>query len=119
MDHQRTMAFRREAMEEGLGGGSAITTSARFFLDLNQGPLYAPADVEKISRLVELARKHSVDETYGEHGALLQLVARREEFDGTVVMWHRPYHVNMGCLPDDWVSLHDWLAENGRPYSAE
>jgi hypothetical protein len=117
MDHQRTMAFRREAMEEGLGGGSAITTSARFFLDLNQGPLYAPADVEKIARLVELARKHAVEESYGEHGALLELVARREELDGAVVMWHRSYHVNRGRVPDGWVSLRDWLAENGHAYS--
>ncbi len=117
MDHEKTMLFRREALEEGLGGGSAITTSARFFLDLNQGPLYAPADVEKIIRLVELARKHAVDEAYGEHGALLQLVARRDELDDAMVMWHRPYHVNMGRPSDDWVSLQDWLAENGHPYS--
>lgn len=119
MDHQKTQAFRREAMEAGLGGGSAITTSEKFFLDLNQGPLYAPADVEKIARLVELARKHADDEGYGEHSSLLELVARRDELDGGVVMWHRPYHVNMGRLSDDWVSLHNWLAEKGRPYSPE
>lgn len=117
MDFDDARNFRSDAQRVGLlvperdrRGGQRS-----FYLDLNQGQLYVVPKAEDVLKLVQLARKHAESESYGEHLAILALVARRFELSEARVSWHRPYHVSS----DDaitWITMREWLKVNGHPY---
>jgi hypothetical protein len=120
-DFQRADRTRGEARILGLinSGHYSLSSGECFNFDLNQGEMSSvDQDPWKILLLVSLARSNAREEGYGEHNALLSLVARVSEINDRRVYWHRPYHVN--ALPSDtkWISLAEWLAWCGCPYIA-
>jgi hypothetical protein len=113
MDFENVERFRDAASAEGLILELFGTKEPHFFFDLNQGQINCPPDPPKVYRLVELARLHAESAGYGEHNALLNLVARRDELESPSLYWHRSYHVNASQNPERWISLRDWLKEKG------
>jgi len=89
------------------------------FYDLNMGALRGPKEPEKVLSLVNLARKHADSENYGEHNALLDLVCQRKDTQAERIIWHRSYHTRASNERHLWVSLREWLAENGHPYKEQ
>jgi hypothetical protein len=113
-DFERAEQFRNAVIEQGYGwhyGGQEVPN---FFFDLNSGQIYAKQDPESVMGVVRLAREAAHDDMYGDHNALLALVAARSEVNGDRVYWHRPYHVGASDNPAVWISLKDWLTENGQ-----
>jgi len=112
MQSEKVEQFRTEAQEREL----ILPWSAkcpRYFFDLNQGQLYTKQELPVVWDLVKLARDHADNDTYGEHNALLQLVARVSELEKESVYWHRPYHVGAAEDPKEWKSLQSLLEDNG------
>jgi hypothetical protein len=119
-DESRSESFRKAADFARLTAQDGPTVGEQSHLfDLNQGTIYACSEAAKVRGLVELARVHAPSSAYGEHHALLGLVARRvdlERFnDGRLLQltWHRAYHVGALSDPEAFVSLADWLNEQG------
>lgn len=95
--------------------GGPDVLGRKFSFDLNMGQIdINNAEPWRVMRLVTIARHFADDAMYGEHNALLGLVAQRRELEkGGNVYWHRAYHVGANNNPA-WVSLQDWLIENGQ-----
>lgn len=107
--------FRFEVQKKGLVFESyprETYPKNTFFLDLNQGQLVTEADPSKVMQVVRIARKHASSDGYGEHNAILQLVAYTAEIKkGGQVYWHRPYHMrNLTGM----ISMEDWLKKHGK-----
>lgn len=109
--------FRVRAIELGL----SVTGSARdqtfktgkrlFYFDLNQGPIeLADPTPERVYQLVSLARAYADDASYGEHHALLGLVAQVKELDAgkQAIYWARAYHASH----EGRISLAGWLRQH-------
>lgn len=111
-------AFRAEAARQGLIVDSFWPKNKderRFWYDLNQGQFYSDPDPATILRILALAASISD----GEQNAMLWLVAKRSDIAEKVqVNWQRGYYVANRDDPN-WVTLRDWLAEQGHPYSPE
>lgn len=107
--------FRRAARQQGftiVGRGDAHG-GAMFEFDLNQGTvILVDPTPERVRQLVELARQYAQDPAYGEHQALLSLIARHIELEEDIVYWKRRYYVEHS--QDKWISLLQWLQENSQ-----
>lgn len=118
-DFESAVSFRNLAAREGLVIEGFRHPEGSFYYDLNQGGFSSLADAAKVVQIVTLARQEAGHEDHGEHVAMLNLVAKRSELSDKKevqrgVYWHRPYHVS--ATPDLWISLEDWLKEQGHPY---
>jgi hypothetical protein len=122
-DFERATQFRNAVVEQRVGWSYGDQEPENFFFDLNSGQIYTKRDAESAMKVVQLAREAAADEGYGDHNALLSLVAERSELGRNSVYWHRPYHVRASDDPEVWISLKDWLKEQGQNpdsvYSAE
>jgi hypothetical protein len=134
MQTERQAAFREKAVELNLmvEFRSHKDEKWRHFFDINAGSFYSFDDKpETVKRLVELARECAEDVGYGEHNALIQLVAlkteivkwERKEGDKTL-MWQRSYYAIPIRLPakerareeEKWITLLGFLkARNLKP----
>lgn len=108
--------FIAEAVEKGLiyRPASFRIPARYFYYDLNSGEIKGKTDPLRVLQLVELASKR----TDGDHNTLLQLIAKRsdvDDADAKYVYWHRSYHIDHK-KPGEWISLREWLEENGVPY---
>jgi hypothetical protein len=112
--------FRDAAEAQGLSFGSRPDGQSQFFyLDLNSGQMYIKTDPESVMSVVRLAREvGAIDDMSGTHNAILNLVARRNQTADNRVNWQRPYHVGAYNAPDVWISLRDWLIDNGQDPSS-
>ncbi len=109
--------FRRDAAETGLiTEHGQFDKENRFFLDLNQGGICVQGDAISLLTMVKLARKHARYEDHGEHQAILSLVAHRSRVTEKHVMWNRAHHVEGSRNNPEWISVKDWLEEQGHPY---
>ncbi|QQG41310.1 MAG: hypothetical protein HYV90_04025 [Candidatus Woesebacteria bacterium] len=108
-----TKRFRYEVQSKGLvleAHSDEGLPKNTFFLDLNQGQLVTEADPSKIMQVVRIARKYASSDSYGEHNAILQLVANTKDIEkGGRVYWQRPYVVD-----PDMISMKDWLKKHGQ-----
>ena len=96
-------AFLTEAKQEGITI-DVHAPVARFVFDCNEGQIATPKDVQKVQKLVQIAKKH------GFSRALLTKIAERGAIEHSeFVWWARPYHVHSDL--NQWVSLEDWLKE--------
>jgi hypothetical protein len=80
-----------------------------FIFDLNMGEIRTNKDKKTVQDVINLADIHSP----GEKGALLRLVAEKEELNSSTeknILWHRSYHVNAINTPEKWISLEGWLS---------
>ena len=112
-DLQRARDLRAEAEAEKLMYPMGAGTADAYSLDLNMGEIRCPNDPAKLKQLIDLARKHASGDTYGEHNAIRQLVALKSAIKESVVLFHRPYHVDSTANPDRWISVEDFLKEKG------
>ena len=107
--------FRLEILQKGLivePDTKENRPKNAFFLDLNQGQFVIEADPKKVMRVVRIARKHADFDGYGEHNAILDLIAHIEQIkDGGQIYWHRPYHVKDRS---GMISMRNWLWWNGQ-----
>ncbi len=88
-----------------------------FFFDLNQGPLWMEPNPKDVLRLIQYSRKLVIDEGYGEHNALLQLVTPFKLIGvNSYTEWQRPYYTSALQERHNWISLAAWLASNGHIY---
>ena len=114
---ESSTAIRDQAISEGLISSShgEDIEGITFFFDLNQGQLYTSADTTKIFRLVQISRDYADSDGYGEHNALLRLVADKTDLSkgSGNVSWKRPYHVDAHSNPDKWVALRKFLEDAG------
>lgn len=113
-DTKRAENFRNSVVQHGLGWDYGKEEPENFFFDLNSGQIHTKRDAESVMKVVQLARVAAESESYGDHQALLSLVARKSELSDSRVYWHRPYHVNARTEPEVWISLKDWLTEQGQ-----
>jgi hypothetical protein len=127
---ERNRLFREDAEAKGLIVFYNDYKKPRHFFDINAGSYFSADDASpaKLKELVELARKHADDDGYGDHHALLNLVANREELaawekgigEKTTLLWHRSYYVIPIKTKDrereekKWISLREYLAERGQ-----
>ncbi len=122
-DFERATQFRNAVVEHGVGWSYSDKEPENFFFDLNSGQIYSKRDAESVMKVVQLAREAAASANYGDHIALLSLVADRSELGRNSVYWHRPYHVRAIDDPKVWISLKDWLKEHGQDpdsvYSSE
>lgn len=112
--------LRDEAVKLGLKVDSRTHDGRVFYYDLNYGQIYGSTDPDKVFALVKLARKCASFDGDGEHNALLNLVARKDELGDESsgrVCWHRVYYTNARNEPDAWISLRDFLTNNGHDTS--
>src|SRR5512142_3489178 len=87
--------FHREIMRKGLSLGTYPRTGTSFFLDLNSGSIYVEANPLKVMRIVRIARKYAEGDEYGDHNAILDLVADKAKLaKGGKIYWERPYFVH-------------------------
>ena len=86
-----------------------------FGFDCNTlGSMKTSQDPRNILKLVLLIRK---DYTVGhEHLELLGQVALIEDLTNSYVRWGRSYHMGYSHNPEKFITLREWLAENGHPY---
>jgi len=95
-------------------------TGAKFYFDLTQGPIETIPNPLIIYNLVKMARKFANSPGWGEHNSLLQLIAKREDLvpNKKYVYWHPSYHISeysseYSERPKEWITLHEWLKQNG------
>lgn len=77
----------------------------KFRFDLNLGEIVTPKDVEKVRRLVELARITN----RGDYISLISLIAEKNRLNEKTVVWHRRYCVSDSVRESKWISLGEWL----------
>ncbi len=115
------MVDNRENIEREAVAAAAMYPNQRvryyprpcFRFDLNDmGRIYTPIDPVSVLKLVEIMRKYD-DSEYGHHSAILNQMACRSAFGGDLIDWQR---VQYAGREPEWVSLRDWLRENGCPY---
>ena len=120
MEMYDVMAFRKQAEELGLSlaNSSSKDHNRVFMLDLNNaGTIYVPGHPEKVLELVKLARTYEKFEEFGEHVAILNLFAKKQELEEeSYINWYRPWLANFGRPEDAWIQLGQWLQENESPY---
>jgi len=121
MNTGKVLAFRNEASKMGVGFEAMSRNAERlpkpyFWFDLNQGNMISASDPATVIKLVELARDFAPADSFGEHNALLELVARKVDLEASEdhVYWHRWDHVDSHKEPGKWISLKDWLITNGQ-----
>lgn len=92
----------------------------RFGFDCNNlGSMQTSKRPEKILELILLIReKYSTTHAKccGEHLEILGQVALRGDLPNSYVRWGRAYQLVPQGKRHEWVSLEEWLAENGHPY---
>ncbi len=106
--------FRELLVAESLGWNSSDNVPRHFFLDLNDGQIYAQRDPESIMKIIQIGYTLEPDPISGKWKHILDLVAIRSELNDRHVVWRRPYYVRDTDPPDTWVSLYSWLKENGQ-----
>lgn len=108
--------FRLEIEKKGLiveSGTKEDRPNNTFYLDLNQGQFVIEADPKKAMQVVRIARKYASSDGYGEHIAILDLVAFTKDIkEGGQIYWHRPYHVR--GQTGKKISMSQWLWWNGQ-----
>ncbi len=89
-----------------------------FGFDCNYlGGMKTSQDARQILRLVLFIReKYSTHKSRGEHLEILGQVALIEDLANSYVRWGRAYQVVPDGQRDKYISLKEWLAENGQPY---
>lgn len=115
--------FRSEAEREGLIVRGRENDEQRiFFFDLNSGQIEALAEPEKLKALMQLACRCSGAVDEGDCGAMLALVAHRDDIakfervdvgkGGRSLIWCRSYTAS-GRTGPDWITFRQWLTEKG------
>ncbi|MBY0359821.1 MAG: hypothetical protein K2W82_17595 [Candidatus Obscuribacterales bacterium] len=115
----RSQEFRTAAAAMGCTQKACAGKPYHVF-DLNYGTMYSPAEAGAVSALVEMSYRFVSSGNIGEQDALLYSVADRGELakfkagEAAILFWQRPHHVQAERDPARWISLRDWLAEEGR-----
>lgn len=117
--------FREEALRRELILPIGSSEPSYFF-DLNQGSLRTKQSLETVWNLVRLARTYADSADYGEHNAMLHLVAKKSNLEQMsspddklafrTLSWSREHHVNPSGDPEiekRYVSLQTILEQNG------
>jgi len=113
MKLENTRNFRSEAEKKNLIIKSN-TKKRKFYFNLKDGTFFTPANPKKVFQLVKLARKYAESDRYGEHNALLQRMAKRNELNNETVLWEKNYfEPEVAKNRWAWVSLQDWLVKEG------
>jgi len=113
--NKKIAKFRFVAEETGLITPAKYSPDLRVYdFDLNQGPISTVQDPEIVWKVVKLARAYNKPQS-GEHIALLNLVAEREEINQGLnrIFWHPSHYVHADKNPEKWQSLEDFLTEKG------
>ncbi len=123
MQVREVMLFLALVASRGLGwrmSDHQTSDLCGFLLDTDNFRVYAHPNAKSVLAIIDLAAEMTPDHrgTYGDHVALLALVARREELAlGKSVTWfskHSLVYVNDA----DVISMREWLIEQGEdPYS--
>ena len=110
----RSAQFRTEAALQNLAyhtENKPASLKNYFSFDLNEGTLVTEKDPKKVMAVLRLARKYSDMPDFGEHAAILDLVAYEKDLiQGGPVFWLRwP-----GFRPAGTITVRDWLRLNGQ-----
>jgi len=111
-DFERARNLRNEAEQRGITLKRGEEDKPHYHFDLNLGAMKTSKDPQKALELVQLAVEQSAP-GFGEHKALLGQVAKLKELEQDTVTWHDPFAVEAEKNPKVWVSLEDWLNEQG------
>ncbi len=120
-DFERAQKLRKEALNKGLSIERKEVNGCKsclFHYDLNQGEIFGVGGAESAAKLVRLAQSNAKYADYGEHYALLGLVAdikdlEPESVDDNIIYWRRSYH---GGRASEAISLHQFLKNNGHTF---
>ena len=93
----------------------------KFRFDTNLFGGYTSRDPAKLLALAFLIRdKYGDDDGRWEYVALLGQVAKREDLAKPFTAWTRHYVVQAHLAPKGtWLTLAEWLEENGHPFPSE
>lgn len=112
------LAENRRVYDRALVEGLLQQNGPKAILDLNMGTIEVSNNVYALARLVKIAFEEARGRESGTFIALLTLVTERSKLVDIVgkaarVYWERPHHALPNGDREGWISLKEYLEENG------
>lgn len=112
------LAENRRVHDRALAEGLLQQNGPKAILDLNMGTIEASNNVNALARLVKIAIEEARGRGSGTYLALLSQVTEISKLVNIVgkaarIYWQRPHHALPNGDREDWISLKEYLEENG------
>ncbi|MBP7119450.1 hypothetical protein KBA63_05205 [Candidatus Woesebacteria bacterium] len=106
--------FRIELRKQSLGWDSSEGLTSHFYFDLNDGPFFSRQDPGSVTRIIEIGYALDPSRITGEWSYLLELATPVSDLNNRSVKWERPYRIPKDAKPGSWITLRQWLMEQGQ-----
>lgn len=112
------LAENRRVLDRALAEGLLQSNGPRAILDLNMGNIEVTNNIYALARLVKIAIEEARGRASGTYLAILSLVTERSKLRDALgtsarVYWQRPHHALPNGDREGWISLKEYLIENG------
>lgn len=106
--------FRIELKNQSLAWNSSEGLTRHFYFDLNDVPFYSNQNPKSVMRIIEIGYGLNPNRVSGEWSYMLELVAPVSDLNNRSVWWERLYRIPKDAKPGSWITLRQWLMDQGQ-----